>query len=78
MNTPKHPALHWRKLTPYAIRSTCERWQICRAGRAGLDETFSLWQRDPDSGRAVCVRVCREGAAEAKALTAELQAKVDA
>jgi len=72
------PALHWRKLTDDAIRSTCGRWQISRAGRPGIDETFSLWQRDPETSKAVCVRVCRESAAEAKALAAELQAKVDA
>jgi hypothetical protein len=70
-------ALTWRKLTDYAIRTTCERWQISRAGRAGIDETFSLWQRDT-TGHMVCVRVCRKGAAEAKALAVELQAKVDA
>ena len=69
--------LRWRKLTDHAIRSRCERWQISRAGRPGIDETFSLWQRDPSTGSAVCVRVCRESAAEAKALAAELQAKVD-
>lgn len=70
--------LTWRKLTDYAIRSSCERWQISRAGRPGIDETFTVWQRDPSTTKAVCVRVCRESAAEAKALAAELQAKVDA
>lgn len=78
MSTPTHPPLRWRKLTDHAIRSACERWQISRAGRPGIDETFSLWQRDPTTGRTVCVRVCREGAAEARTLAAELQAKVDA
>lgn len=69
--------LRWRKLTPDAIRSTCERWQISRAGRPGIDESFSVWQRDPSTAKAVCVRVCRDSA-EAKALAAELQVKVDA
>jgi hypothetical protein len=72
------PPLTWRKLTDYAIRSTCERWQISRAGRPGIDETFSLWQRNPETAAATCVRVCRKSAAEAKQLAAALQAKVDA
>jgi hypothetical protein len=76
MTEPTDPApLRWRTLTPDAIRSTCERWQISRAGRPGVDETFSLWRCDPGTGRAVCVRVCRESAEEAKQLAAALQAQ---
>ena len=76
MTETRPPALAWRTLTPYAIRSRCERWQISRAGRVGIDERFSLWQRDPSTGSAVCVRVCRESD-EAKALAAKLQTKAE-
>lgn len=49
--------MKWRRIGPYAGRSTCGRWQIShsRHGETPKTDLYSLWRRDPDTGACIYV-----------------------
>lgn len=61
--------MRWKKLSPYAIRSECGRWQISRAEQPD-HQTFTVWRRDTGSGRCIMVAVYRQSSS-AKAYAAK-------